>query len=353
MKHVHALLLVLAALALCATSAMPGASQADALSDARRRFEALAPEEQALIQERWQHYQALPEDEQRELVARAQQVKELRERAERALPSALRSRVQQLSEPRRERILAELAENESARIGARMRAALPPDVVQSLEQARPEDRARFFAQYQRRMRERVTRYMIERLGERLGLAPEEIASLKQQPEDQRAARVLELRQRLTQAEARELGLPPGLTQEQWESWLRLPPEEFFERLAEHVRERLLAGAEPGIGRGGVRRAGVPGLSLERIRALRRLQEASQADPRDLVELAEETPEVRRDQVEERTRQRCLSILGEGELLGPEELGRWRRMDGVAFAGALEELLAPLRAHWKQPEGEKH
>ncbi len=352
MKQVHALLLFLAALALCVRSALPDARQADALSDARRRFEALAPEEQERIQERWQRYQALPEQEQRELSARAQQVKELRERAERALPSTLRARVQQLSDARRERILAELVENETARIGARMRAALPPDVVQSLEQAPPEDRARFFAQYQSRMRERVTRYMIERLGARLGLAPDEIESLKLQPEDQRAARVLELRQRLTQAEARELGLPPGLTQEQWESWLKLPPEEFFERLAEHVRERQLAGAEPGIGRGGVRRAGVPGLPQARIRALRRLQEASQTDPRDLVELADETPEVRRERVEERTRQRCLAILAEGELASPEDLERWRRMDAPAFAGAVEELLAPLRAHWRKPQEEK-
>jgi DNA-binding transcriptional MerR regulator len=226
-------------------------------------------------------------------------------------------------------------------------------VVRGLEEARPEDRARFFAQYQRRMRERVTRYMIERLGARLGFAPEEIESLKQQPEDQRAGRVLELRQRLTQAEARELGLPPGLTQEQWESWLRLPPQEFFERLAEHVRERQLAGADPGIGRGGARGGGAHGLPLARIRALRRLQEAAQIEPADLVELADEAPDVRRQRVEERTRQRCLAILDEGELASPEELERWRRMDAPAFAGALEELLAPLRAHWKRPESEKH
>jgi hypothetical protein len=351
MQHVRTLLSVLAALALCATSASPSASQSDELSAARRRFEALAPDEQALIQERWQRYQALPEEEQRELALRAQQVKELRERAERALPAPLRARVQQLSPQQRERILAELVENETARIGARMRAALPPDVVQSLEAARPEDRARFFAQYQRRMHERVTRYMIERLGARLGLTADEIESLKQQPEDQRAARVLELRQRLTQAEARELGLPPGLTQEQWESWLKLPPEEFFERLAEHVRERQLAGADPGIGRGGARSAGASGLPLARIRALRRLQEAAQLDPEDLVELADMAPEPRRERVEERARQRCLAILDEGELMTSEELARLRHMDGPAFADALAELLAPLRAHWKPPEAQ--
>jgi hypothetical protein len=203
------------------------------------------------------------------------------------------------------------------------------------------------------MRERVTRYMIERLGARLGLAPEEIENLKQQPEDQRAARVLELRQRLTRAEARELGLPPGLTQEQWESWLELPPQEFFERLAEHVRERQLAGADPGIGRGGARRTGAAGLPLERIRALRRLQEVAQPDPEDLVELADLTPELRREGVEARARQRCLAIFGEGELMSSEELERWRRLDGAAFAEALEDLLAPLRAHWKRPEPEKH
>src|SRR6185295_14545136 len=112
--------------------------------------------------------------------------------------------------------------------------------------------AKFFADYQVKQRVRVTRYMLERLGKRLGLAPEEIERLKKEPEAQGAARVLELRQRLTQVEGREFGLPPGLTQEKWQSLLALPPEEFFERLADHVRDRQLAGAEAGIGSGGAR-----------------------------------------------------------------------------------------------------
>jgi len=47
-------------------SAAAGASPEVTRNDARRRFEALAPEEQALIQERWQRYQALPEEERRD-----------------------------------------------------------------------------------------------------------------------------------------------------------------------------------------------------------------------------------------------------------------------------------------------
>jgi len=164
--------------------------------------------------------------------------------------------------------------------------------------------------------------------------------------------VLELRQRLTREEAREFGLPPGLAQEQWDAWLALPPEAFFERLADHVRERQLAGAEAGIGPNGARPAQVPGEALARIHALQRLQEAAQTQARDLVEFAYAAPEVRAERVEERTRQRCLRILLEDELVERAELERLQRLNGAAFAGAVQELLAPLRAHWRAPADAK-
>ena len=326
--------------------------QGGALERARTRWDALGAQEQARIQERWQRYQALPADQQHELELRAARILELRQRVERQLPQTLRARVQALPEGKRERILSEIVENETARIGTRMRAMLPPEVVQRLEQARPEDRARFFAGYQRQQRERVTRYMIDRLGGRLGLAKPEIAALKSLPEEQRAQRVLELRQQLSQAEARELGVPPGLSREQWESWLELPPEEFFERLADHVRERQLAGDEAGIGRGGARPAQIPSTTLAHVHALRRLQEAAQPDPADLVDLADEAAQVRSERAAERARQRCLRIVVEEQLVEGAELERWQRLSGAAFAGAVHELVAPLRAQWRASKDEK-
>jgi hypothetical protein len=195
--------------------------------------------------------------------------------------------------------------------------------------------------------------MFERLGARLSLPKQEIDGLKQLPEEQRAARVLELRQRLTQAETREQGLPPGLDQEQWDAWLALPPEQFFERLADHVRERQLAGAEAGIGRSGARQPELPEQNLARVRALRRLNEATQAEPADLVEFADATPEVRFERVEERTRQRCLRIFAEDKLVEAAELERLQKLPAPALAGAVHELLAPLRAPWSAPAEEKH
>jgi hypothetical protein len=345
MKQLCTFLLALACLALLVRAE---GAQRERLESARARWESLRPEEQALIQERWQRFQSLPEAERRELRARAERVAELRARAQRSLSPELRARVERLPAEQREQVLSELVEGESARIGARLRAALPPEVVQRLEQARPEDRARYFANYQQQQRRRVANYMIERLGQRLALPKEELARMKQLPEEQRTACVLELRQRLAQVEARELGLPPGLAQEQWEAWLALPPEEFFERLADHVRERQLAGAEAGIGRSGARTAEIPGQALARVRALRRLQQAAEADPADLVELAGAAPEVRAERVGERARQRCLRILVEDQLVGPDELERLQRLSGPAFAGAVNELLAPLRAQWRAP-----
>jgi len=353
MKRLHTLLLLLAALAFLTPALTLRADQSDALAGARARFEALAPAERARIEERWQRYQSLSPDEQHELDVRAQRAKELRQRAEQRLAPPLRARVQELPAAQRERILSELVDNETTRIGARMRAILPPEVVQRLEQARPEDRTRYFAKYQAQQRKRVTNYMFERLGARLGLAKEEIDGLKQLPEEQRAARVLELRQRLTQAETREQGLPPGLDQEQWDAWLALPPEEFFERLADHVRERQLAGVDAGIGRSGARRPEIPEQNLQRVRGLRRLQEATQAEPADLVELADTTPEVRAEEVVARTRERCLRVLAEERLAEGAELERLQHLPAPAFAGAVHELLAPLRAPWKAQVQEKH
>jgi hypothetical protein len=322
--------------------------QSVTLERARSRWESLGPEERVRIEERWRRYQALPEAEQHELELRAARIAELRQRVERQLPQELRARVQALPGEQRERILAEIVANETARIGTRMRALLPADAVLRLEQARPEDRARYFAKYQGQQRERVTRYMIERLGGRLGLSKAEIDGLKSLPEEQRARRVLELRQQLSRAEARELGVPPGLSPEQWEAWLALPPDEFFERLSDHVRERQLAGDEAGIGRGGARPLEVPRPILARVRALRRLQEAAQPDPADLVELAELAPEVRSARAEERARQRCLRILSEENLVDATELERLQRLNAAAFTDAVHELVAPLRAAWRKP-----
>ncbi len=349
MKSLRALLALalLLVAAFAAPIAAPAAAQrangrgADPLEGVRQRWEALTPAERERMQERWKRFQALPEDERREMAERAQRVKSLRERVERQVPAPVMERVRQLPASKREELLREMVDNETARIGAHMRSLLPAEVVQRLEQARPEDRARYFTKFQRQQRERVTRYMLERLGARLALPKDAVDALKAQPEEQRAAKVLELRQQLTREEARTLGIPPGLTEQQWNEWLGLPPEEFFGRLAEHVRQRQLAGLEAGIARGGARAVLAPRLALERIRALRKLQEVQRVDPAELVELAELAPAERRERVEARVRERCLRWLGESSLVSSEELARWSTLAPAELSGKLKELVAEL------------
>ncbi|MBK7642695.1 MAG: hypothetical protein IPJ19_06525 [Planctomycetes bacterium] len=351
MKNAHKLGTALALLALLVAlfSARAGAaSEEDPLAGARRRWAALDTRARAQLEERWQRYQSLPAEEQRALDLRAERIRELRQRAQERLAPELRARVERLTDDKREALLSELAENETARLGARLRAVLPPEAVQRLENARPEDRVRYFEKYQAQQRKRVTSYMLERLGARLGLAKDEIDGLKKLPEEQRTAQVLALRQRLAQVETREQGLPPGMTQAEWESWLALAPEAFFECLADHVRERQLAGEEAGISRGGARSSAPEGIAIERIRALRQLEQATQIAPADLVEFAEAAPEVRRERAEERARQRGLAILAGGGLASAEELAEYRRLSGAAFAGVVHELLAPLRTPWRAP-----
>lgn len=312
------------------------------LERARQRWDALTPAERERMRERWQRFQSLPEEERRELSERAQRVKSLRERVERQVPAPLLERVNRLPDEKREELFAEMLENETARIGAHMRGLLPAEVVQRLEQARPEDRARYFAKFQRQQRERVTRYMIERLGARLALPKDEVGALQALPDEQRAAKVLELRQRLTREESRTLGVPPGLSAEQWNDWLALPPEQFFGLLAEHVRQRQVAGLEAGIARSGARAELVPRMALERLRALRQLQEAQRVRPDELVELSELAPAERRARIALRVRQRCLAHLAESALVPAAELALWRELPEADFQQRLAGLVSELR-----------
>lgn len=315
----------------------------DELERVRQRWESLTPAERERMRERWQRYQALPEEERRELSERAQRVKSLRERVERQVPAPVLERVGRLPVEKREELLGELLENETARIGAHMRGLLPPEIVQRLEQARPEDRARYFAKFQRQQRERVTRYMIERLGARLALAKDEVSALQALPDEQRAAKVLELRQRLTREESRTLGVPPGLSSEQWNEWLALPPEEFFGRLAEHVRQRQVAGLESGIARSGARAELLPRMALERLRALRKLQALQRVEPSELLELSDLAPSERRASLAARVRQRCLAHLSETGLVPAADLASWRELPEAGFQQRVAGLVSELRA----------
>ena len=328
----------------------------------RERWEKLSPEEQARMKERYERYRALSEDERRELRERAQRLKETGERVEREMTPELRGQLDKLAPEKRQQILKELTETEAQKVGQRIREQLPESWVERIEKASPEDRARFFSKFMREQRGRMARYAIEQIGAHLKLAPEEIERLKNLPEAERGQAVLELRKQLSAQDAATVGLPNGLTQEQWDQWQQLPPEQFFERLQRHHREHLApageteparpdhsdadhsdaAHPETGHPENGKPPA-APRIAPERLHALKRLQDALHPGPEEHLEFSELSPVERHARLIERARDRCLAAIVEGGLATPEKIEELRALPPGRLLEATRTILAPLRA----------
>jgi hypothetical protein len=339
------------------TPSAPDPRASPTLEAARTRWERLTPAEQARARERYEKYLALSEEERSELAARAQRIKENGARVQRELSPEVRERLSTLEPAKRHELIKELVEDDAKEKGRRIREMLPDDWLERIESARPEDRARYLAEFKRRQRERVARFAIDQLGRRLALPPGEIDRLKGLPQDERARSVLELKKRLDEREAKEFGLPPGITQSQWDAWEKLPPEEFFEAMQRHVRARTSGGAAnesaattvdrppnaraPAGERGGPNDGeSAPTKSAERELALHRLADARRVRPVDLVALAELPRAERATRIEHLRRERCMAAIRDGKLLPPERIDELARASDAKFFEAVRRLLGP-------------
>lgn len=332
------------------------------LESARQRWERLTPEQQIRARERYEQYLALSESERRELAERAQRLNQNSARLQRELPPELRARLSTLEPEKRQELLGELIESEAKEKGQRIRGMLPENVLKRLEAARPEDRARYLTEFKLKQRKRVARHAIDQLGRRLDLPSAEVERLKDLPDDERARAVLDLEKQLSEHEAAEFGLLPGISQRQWDAWDKLPPEEFFEvmqryehtRLAQHTgaedaRETLLRGdteratgaAAPKSGPSAVA-VGAP-VSAERLRALQKLAEARRLRPSDFFDLAALTKTERAARIEHRRRERCLAAIREGALLPPDRIEELAQARDPQFFEAVRKLLGTRRA----------
>jgi hypothetical protein len=296
------------------------------LDAARARWERLSPEEQARLQKNYERYRALSEEERRNLAERARVLRDERERVHDELPPQARERLQKLDPDKRREVMRELVEGEVRERGARIREKMPEAWIQRLEQARPEDRARFLAEFQRRARERVTLAAIDKIGRKLGLPREETERLKTLPGDQRLAQVLELKKRLSERDAQEFGLPEGMTQAQWDEWQSLPPAQFFERMQRFRRERE---TERFGGREGT--------------ALHDLGQAMRPRPDDFIDLATLSPGERRLAIFQLRRDRIVAVLRAQQLLPADKIDELARLPEGAFVRTLREgVVRPLQ-----------
>jgi hypothetical protein len=323
-------LLALAAVILVAFGASAHAFQGQSsptLESARARWERLSPEDKARLQQNYERYRAMSEEERRTLAERARVLRDERERVNAELPPQTRERLQKLDPDTRREVMRDMVEGEVRERGARIREKMPDAWIQRLEQARPEDRARFLADFQHRARERVTLAAIDKIGRKLDLPREETERIKALPGDQRLAQLLELKKRMSARDAERFGLPDGMSPAQWNEWQALPPAEFFERMQRWRRERE---SEP--------RRGPEGQVMhELVQAMR-----PRAD--DWIDLASLSQGERRLRISHLRRERVVEVIRARGLLAPDEIDALERLPDGAFVRALrEKVVRPLSA----------
>lgn len=313
--------LMLAALPLPAPRLQsPSASvpESPTLASARARWERFTPEQKARARDRYERFLALSEEEREQLVESARRLRERGDRVQRELEEKRDPRLANLGEDSRRALVREIVEDESRALGARIRGELPENLLARLESAKPEERARFFRDFRVQQRDRVARYAIGVLGKELALPESEIRRMQALPGPERGTAVLELRKRLSEKDVRISGLPPGITKEEWDAWLELPPEEFFVVLQRYRESRIEKHG--------------------RDQGLRALAEAARPRAEDLLALADLPPGERLARVRSERRARCTEALEKGKLVPATELAELEQKSDAEFFRAVRRLL---------------
>lgn len=310
----------------------------------KERWEHMSPSERQAARERFERFRALPREEREELLARAGRLRDRRAQMVDELSPETRARLDQLEPAKRDEVLRDIARGNAHDLAHRIREALPQDWLTELEKATPEERARFLVEFKARQRGRMTNFTIREIGERLGLPASEIERMQQLPLEERIAASLELRKRLLGRDVEKLGLPKGIRAEDWEAWQALPPEEFFRRMIAHSRE-MRERAQP-------RLPVIDRDGRKREEALWRVEEAARTRPEEVIDLADLSPEERRDRLFLAARARTVAALRTEDVIPSERIDEIASMPPQLFFGTMRRLLGPLhRASCVKPHDE--
>lgn len=311
------LLALLATLPLVGQAAAP-APDSPTLTSARARWERFTPEQKERARARYERFLAMSEEEREQLVESARRLREREDRVLRELEEKRDPRLASLDTESRRVLAREIVADESRAAGARIRGELPENLLERLESAKPEERARFFREFRIQQRDRVARYAIGVLGKELALGEGEIHRLQALPGEQRCATVLDLRKRLSEKDVGISGLPPGISREQWDGWLALPPEEFFVVLQRYRESRIA--------------------EHDRREGLSALAEAARPRAEEVLALADLPPAERVARIQAQRRERCTKVLEGGNLVAAEELAALERMPDAEFFRSVRRLL---------------
>ena len=355
---------------LLVVALMPLASSqepAGGIEQARARWEHMSPAERARIAQHFDEFRGLPEAEREKLKSHLNRVAEARRDIEARIPEELRAKLAQLQPAERHQVLREYVESTMGERAERLREKMSPELLAKLETATPAEREELLRARQEELRKRAPR-VIAYLGRQLALPPEEIERLKALPPQEMFDAIGDLGRR----EMQRRGPPPGVDAPEFKRWLELPPPEFMERMhchgmrgfrAEGEHEGPLEGrppfgefgppqgrheGRPG-GRGGDLSAHQGGGPPEDVRGPRRESRLSsegqtqilrvlRPDSTWIVELAGQSREDRREEIEKRIHARVIDNLRTQPVVTAEELARLDSLGGREFFEALRDII---------------
>lgn len=315
-------------------SAFAFQKESPTLERARARWERLSTDDQERFRARYERYRSLNEEQRRTLQARAERMREAKDRFRAEMSDEVRAKLQELEPKKRELVLNELVENMLRERGARIREKMPESWVERLERARPEERVRFLADIQQRAREKAARAAIDKIGQKLGLPAAEVERLKNLPGPERLASVLVLGKNLSVQDVTEFGLPPGVTEQQWNEWRALPPNEFFEVVQRHRREHGWRGRDHADGDRGDPPKGPP--------LPHRLIEALRSTPEEVLQYGDLPPAERRARLFEHRRERVISLLRDNRVVDETRLAEVAQMSETDLYKALRKAFPDRR-----------
>lgn len=227
------LVAVLAAAAPAAASAP--AQEKDAEAELRARWEKLDPERRAALRERYERLRSMTPEERERALALARRMRQESEATLRSLDPADRDAIAALDPAERSRVLRSLVADRARIMATRLRAHLTDEERAQLKDADAAERARILQRVRSRAMDELPR-KARRMGEALGLSPQELERFSSaDPKERRAGMVALARRRATQF-VRKNGLPEGVTQEDWDRVSALPDGAFV-RALQRLRAR--------------------------------------------------------------------------------------------------------------------
>lgn len=380
---------------------------------ARSRWERMSPEERERMSRLYSRLRDLSPEERTRMQAQLERMARVRREIEENLPPEFVAKLEKLAPEERREVLREYVGLAIGERAERLRERMPEDFVKKLEGMDPGRRGEMLHDPKAPWREEYADRALGYLGRQLQLPAEEVERIRALPPDAKRDAVFELGRR----EMKRRGPPPGVSKEEFESWTNLPPEECLRRLRDHgmrgfrggpggpggpgdhkgpppgeehrfrggrppgepgefgrpehrggrpegpehpdkFRGPEGAGAPGGPGRpGGLGGPGIPGPRRagkvgDEVRS-QVFQALFRPDKEWVVELAGETREARRAEIERRLRMRVDTILRAQSTVTAEEVDRLLVLEGREYFQALCEIVGDPRPDWGGPRRRDH